>query len=110
MIALIEDHKDEMTALCRQYGVARLAVFGSAVNGAFAPDRSDLDFLVRFLDRRPTGRYATQYLDLADALENLFGRPVDLVTEQSIRNPFFREGVEATREIVYERADAEAVV
>jgi hypothetical protein len=110
MIALLHDHKDQMAALCREYGVARLAVFGSAANGQFAPHQSDLDFLVRFLDRKPTGRYAAQYLDLADALERLFGRPVDLVTEQSIRNPYFREGVEATREIVYEQPDSEALV
>jgi uncharacterized protein len=48
MISLIEDHLEEIVALCREYGVARLEVFGSAATGAFDPGRSDVDFLVEY--------------------------------------------------------------
>jgi predicted nucleotidyltransferase len=68
------------------------------------------DFLVRFLDRRPTGEYADRYLDLADSLERLFQCRVDLVTEESIRNPYFRREIEATRQRLYERPREEVAV
>jgi len=74
----------------------------------FDPQGSDLDFLVGFLDRQPTGAYAERVLGLADALEELFGRHVDLLTEESVRNPYFRQEIEAARQLVYECADQEA--
>ncbi len=110
MVAIIEQRKTALAELCRRYGVERLFVFGSAVLGRFDPQHSDLDFLVRFSDRAPTGEYADRYLGFADALEDLFGRPVDLVTEESIRNPFFRREVEATRQLLYEQPSKETSV
>jgi hypothetical protein len=59
-------------------------------------------------DRQPTGEYADRYLDLAEALEKLFKRPVDLVTEQSIHNPYFQQEIETTRQLVYEQASADS--
>ena len=110
MIALLEQKKTAVIALCRQFNVERLDLFGSAASGEFHAESSDLDFVVRFANREPTGAYADRYLDFAEALERLFQRSVDLVTEQSIRNPYFRREVEATRQPIYERQDAEAVV
>ncbi len=46
MIALIEDNREAIAELCRQFGVRRLAVFGSAAKGTFDPATSDVDFLV----------------------------------------------------------------
>jgi predicted nucleotidyltransferase len=97
----IQPHKAELHALCRQYGVERLALFGSATSEAFDAATSDLDFIVQFADTSPG--YADRYLDFAEALEALFGRDVDLVTERSISNPYFRKTVDATREVVYDR-------
>ena len=110
MIGLVEARKREIAELCRRYGVERIDLFGSAVSGRFDPSVSDLDFVVHFADRQPTGGYAERYLDLADSLERLFQRRVDLVTEQSIRNPYFRREIEATREILYEQPRQEAVI
>lgn len=110
MIELVENQKQAVSKLCRQYRVERLDIFGSAANGPFEPGRSDLDFLVHFGQRNPTGEYAARYLDFADALEKLFSRRVDLLTEQSIRNPYLRREVEATRQIVYEQSDGEAAL
>ena len=53
MIALIEDNREAIVALCEQYGVQRLAVFGSAAKGTFDPATSDLDFVVEFEDYGP---------------------------------------------------------
>jgi predicted nucleotidyltransferase len=110
MIAIVEEQKPELSELCRRYQVERLDVFGSATTERFAPDQSDLDFVVRFGDRQPTGDYADRYLDFAEALERLFHRPVDLVTEESIRNPFFRREIEATRQLLYEQPLRQAAV
>ena len=101
MIALIEQNRDALARSCRQFRVERLEIFGSAAKGTFQPDSSDLDFLVTFADARP-GTYADRYLGLLLALEKLFQREVDLVTERSIRNPYFRNAVEATRQLVYD--------
>lgn len=110
MINLVPNQNEELSELCRHYRVERLDVFGSAASGGFETGRSDLDFLVRFAGRGPTGEYAERYLDFAGALEKLFQRPVDLVTEQSIRNPFFLREVEATRQVIYEQPHGQAAV
>ena len=110
MIALVVKKKRELAELCQKFKVERLDLFGSAADGDFKPESSDLDFLVRFADRQPTGDYADRFLDLADAMERLFQRPVDLVTEQSVRNPYFRRVVEASRQPVYERQDTQIAV
>ncbi len=110
MIALVAKKKRELTELCRKFKVTRLDLFGSAADGDFNQKTSDLDFLVRFADRQPTGDYANRFLDLAEALERLFQRPVDLVSEESVRNPYFRRVVEASRQPIYERPDAQTAV
>ncbi len=110
MIDLVAHRRAEIAELCLHYRVERLDVFGSAASGAFKNGQSDLDFLVRFQHRAPTGEYADRYLGLADALERLFHCRVDLVSEESIRNPYFRREVEETRELVYEPARAEAII
>jgi predicted nucleotidyltransferase len=106
MIDLVEQNLDAIRALCRRYRVARLALFGSAATDAYRDASSDLDFLVAFADPA-LGSYADRYLAFAEALEMLFGRPVDLVTERSVRNPYFRRELEATRQVIYDERDEE---
>jgi uncharacterized protein len=101
VIALIEQNRDALVRLCRQFRVERLELFGSTVKGTFQLATSDVDFLVTFADAQP-GTYADRYLGLLLALEQLFQREIDLVTERSIRNPYFRKAVEATRQLVYD--------
>jgi uncharacterized protein len=108
MIAVVEHKKDALANLCRQFGVERLELFGSAATDSFQPATSDLDFIVRF-SFPSAGSYLDRYLDFAEALEQLFQRPVDLLTERAIRNPYFRRSIEATRQPVYERRNKEAV-
>ncbi len=110
MVAIVEQRKTALVELCRRYRVERLYLFGSAVLGHFDVRRSDLDFLVRFSDREPTGEYADRYLGFAEALERLFDRPVDVITEESIHNPYFRSEVESTRQLLYEQSSEETPV
>jgi hypothetical protein len=77
-----------------------LAVFGSAASGQFDPARSDLDLLVEFR-AMPPAQHADSYFGLWEELERLFGVPVDLVEAAPIRNPYFLETVQATKETLY---------
>jgi uncharacterized protein len=96
----IESHMSELGELCRRYGVRRLELFGSATGDKFHPDTSDIDFLVEFHDPEVPG-YADRYFGLLESLQGLFGRPVDLVVDRAIRNAFFREAVERTKQLLY---------
>ena len=107
MIDLVANHMTEIAALCRQFGVRRLDLFGSAATDAFDPAKSDLDFVATFADTSAPN-YADRYLNFADALETLLDRPVDVVIDRSIRNPSFRQAVEATRQPVYDERNAPA--
>jgi uncharacterized protein len=109
MIDIIEQHRDDFYALCRQFGVLRLDLFGSAATGAFDAATSDLDFIATFANTERPG-YARRYLGFAETLEALFGHPVDLLTEGLIRNPYFRQAVEATRQPVFAEHNAPAEV
>ena len=100
MLPLIMEHRSEIAALCRRFGVRRLAVFGSAARGAdFDPQRSDVDFVVAF--ERIDGASLDEFLALRDALAAAVGRPVDLVMEGSVRNPFIQAGIQRSAETVY---------
>ncbi len=101
------DHRDEIARLCRAYGVDRLEVFGSAADGRFDPVRSDFDFIVRFASGDGDS-LARRFLGLAEALESLLGRRVDLMTDHAIENPYLRRSVEATRRSLYVEPTAEA--
>jgi len=101
MIAAIENKRRELAELCRTYHVRRLELFGSAtLSDQFDPRTSDLDFLVDFKSAEELNP-ADQYFGLWEALKDLFGRDVDLVTVRSLRNPYFIRSVNATREPVY---------
>ena len=100
MIPALADNQVELERLCRQYRVQRLDLFGSAAAGTYRQGESDLDFLVEF-EPLPPGAYADTYFGLLEALERLFGQPVDLVVDSAIRNPYFRESVERTRAPLY---------
>jgi predicted nucleotidyltransferase len=101
MIDLVEQRRKSIAELCRRHEVRRLELFGSAARGDFEPVKSDLDFVVQFTRTGYAG-YADAFLDFAEALEKLFGRKVDLLTERMIRSPHFRAAVNASRQVVYE--------
>jgi predicted nucleotidyltransferase len=106
MASVLDSHLAEIPALCRRYGVARLELFGSAASGEFDPQRSDLDFLVQF--DTDSSRLFDRYFGLKESLEALYGRRVDLVTAGSLRNPYFIEAVNRSRQLVYAAEDAQA--
>jgi predicted nucleotidyltransferase len=101
MLDLIEQNRTPLKALCNKYGVRRLDLFGSAAEGQFDPERSDLDFVVDFSEQASMDAF-DRFFGLQFDLEALFGRKVDLVTDRSIRNPYFRRSVDTSRIPVYD--------
>jgi predicted nucleotidyltransferase len=101
MSGLIEEHAEAIRALCREYGVARLEVFGSAATGAFDPARSDVDFIVDYAPETDLGPWLKRYFEFKERLEALLGRPVDLVMAGAMRNPYFIRSVNESRRLLY---------
>ena len=93
-------HRDAIALLCQRFGIARLALFGSATGEQFKPGESDYDFLVE-LDLAAEGSRAQRIVEFAESLEALLGAPVDLVNPHYIRNRYFAAEVERTRTPVY---------
>lgn len=100
MVALLEENAGEVQALCARLGVEKLDIFGSATREDFSPDASDLDFLVQF-SPSAKDRLLDRYLELAESLERIYGRPVDLLTERSLKNPILKATIARTRQRVY---------
>jgi hypothetical protein len=100
MTNIIEQHYDGIAELCRRAGARSLGVFGSVLRNDFDPATSDLDFLVEF-DDLPPAQYADAYFSLKEGLETLFGRPIDLVTRNSLANPYFRDRIARESRSVY---------
>ena len=86
--------------LCERCKANKLWIFGSATNSEFN-EKSDFDFLVDFR-KMDLVDYAENYFLLAENLEKLLGRNVDLVTVNSLSNPYFVENVEKTKVLIYD--------
>jgi uncharacterized protein len=102
---LVAQHIPDIQALCRELGVSKLEIFGSAVTDEFDPERSDVDFLVTYPMNYDFGPWANRYVQLAERLEEILMREVDLITERALRtkkNVYFQRAVDANRETVFE--------
>ncbi len=103
MVSAVSAHTPRIADLCRTHGVRRLCLFGSAARGQAGDAFGDIDFLVVF-DDLEVGQYADAYFGLLQSLEALLGRPVDLVEEDAIENPYLRSSADGSRVVLYERA------
>lgn len=90
---------DTIAAICQSHAVRRLFVFGSALTDRFDETRSDVDFLVEF--EPDVDSYFEAYFGLKETLEDIVGRPVDLVTSNMLQNPYFAESVRQSAEELY---------
>ena len=103
MNPIIEAKKPEIAALCRQYGVSKLDLFGSATGPDWDSERSDFDFIVSFHRYGPG--IATRLVGFLDALELLLGRRIDLIIDRAMK-PRVREFVASQRQAIYESDDS----
>ena len=100
MVAVLEDKRDEIAALCRKYGVQHLYVFGSALGEDSRPGESDVDMLVELgpMDGRTK---AHAYFDMLDELRGLLDTKVDLVMAGAVKNRFIARDIERTKQMLY---------
>lgn len=96
---LIENNIQKIVALCKKYKVNKLFVFGSILTDRFNDD-SDVDLVVSF-NKSEINDYFDNYFDFKYSLEELFGRDVDLLEEQTIKNPYLKKNVDATKALIY---------
>lgn len=89
----------DISRLCAQYGVNRLYAFGSVLTKRFN-EESDVDLIVDF-QPMDLSCYADNYYALKQALEELLHKPVDLLEDQAIRNPYFRQAINSQRQLIY---------
>jgi len=90
--------RDVLEPFCQRWRARELASFGSAVRDDFGPD-SDVDMLVSFDADAPWSLW--DLITMRDELGALFGRPVDLVEREGLRNPFRRQRILETRRVIY---------
>lgn len=96
---LIEGNIDKICILCLKHKVGKLFVFGSVLTNSFKND-SDVDLVVDF-NEVDLYDYADNYFELKFSLEKLFKRDVDLLEEKAIKNPFLRQSIDSTKQLIY---------
>lgn len=96
---VIEYHKEKLKALCDKHHVEKMYLFGSALNSNFN-SKSDIDFLVKFkvIELK---NYFENYINFKENLKKLLGRDVDLVEEQTLKNPILINSIDTNKELVY---------
>jgi predicted nucleotidyltransferase len=101
---LIEKNIDSIKNLCDKHKVKELYIFGSVLTDRFN-EASDIDILIQF-DDIELNDYFDNYMDFKEELESLLKYPVDLVENQAIKNPIFRQIVDRDKKLIYERKSA----
>ncbi|MCB9425980.1 MAG: nucleotidyltransferase domain-containing protein [Flavobacteriales bacterium] len=96
---ITEKNLTRLKQLCDSHHVEMLYVFGSATGHNFKPT-SDIDFLVRFKSF-DLSKYFDNYIDLKNALKKIFKREIDLVEEQTVKNPILKESIDRNKKLIY---------
>jgi len=97
----IKYDSDSLRKFCRQRGISKLELFGSALRDDFRPD-SDVDLLCTL--RSDTNCTLLGWADIQIKLTEIFGRPVDLVSRWAIersQNPYRRNAILSTTQTIY---------
>ena len=97
----LSKYKTGLQTICDENQVIKkLYIFGSALTSRFNETASDIDILVETADILPEEK-GEKLILLWDNLESLFNRKIDLLTENSLRNPFLKKEIEQTRKLIY---------
>ena len=106
----ISGKTDLFADLCKHHDVAYLYAFGSSVSqDKFNPETSDIDLLVEVNTKDPLER-GENLLSLWDSFEQFFNRKVDLLTDSSIKNPYLRKSIDATKILIYDGKRAQILI
>ncbi|HBK88993.1 MAG: nucleotidyltransferase domain-containing protein [Cyclobacteriaceae bacterium] len=101
LMTLIQKRYSDFVDLCREHKVNKMYAFGSSITDGFDPESSDIDIVVSVDIDDPADR-GEALLSLWDKLEVLFERKVDLLTEDSIKNPYLKSNINRTKKLIYD--------
>ena len=90
---------DDIVALCKNYPIRRLSLFGSILHDDFTPE-SDIDILIEFEPDAKIGYF--ELVEIQFQLSDIIGREVDLLTPGAL-SKYFRHQVLDTAQMIYER-------
>ena len=99
MMNRLEKHSSDIINLCKKYKVKSLYAFGSVLNTNFN-ESSDIDLIVDFTTMKIED-YADNYFDFKFSLQDIFKRPIDLLEEKAIKNPFLKQSIDQKKQLVY---------
>jgi predicted nucleotidyltransferase len=92
-------YASDIAELCKMHKVKSLYIFGSVLKDKFN-NESDIDLIVDF-ENMDVEDYADNYFDFKFALQDILKRPVDLLEEKAIKNPYFRKSLNQQRQLLY---------
>lgn len=98
-MGIVEQNMDDIKRLCVLYNVDKMYLFGSVLDSSFN-EKSDIDLLVKFKSME-LSNYLDNYIGFKENLEALFGREVDLVEEQTLRNPVLIKSINKSKSLIY---------
>jgi len=98
-MGIVDRNIEDLKKLCAMYNVEKIYLFGSVLNSNFN-NESDIDLLVNFKSIE-FSKYFDNYMDFKENLEKLFGRKVDLVEEQTLRDPILINSIDKSKELIY---------
>jgi uncharacterized protein len=98
-MSILEPHIKEIKRLCSAHKVKQLYAFGSVLTNKFNT-KSDVDLVVDF-DTMDISDYADNYFDFKFSLQKILNRPVDLLEEKAVKNPYFRKNLNQQRLLIY---------
>ena len=109
LIDEIQGKINEFSLICREHDVLFLYAFGSSISPEFNEKESDFDFLVSIDEEDPLLK-GEKLISLWDKLENFFHRKIDLLTENSIKNPFLKKSIDDTKVLIYDGREKKVFV
>ena len=95
----LERYTTDIAKLCENHKVRSLYAFGSVLTDSFNKE-SDIDLIVDFSNMEVED-YADNYFDFKFSLQDILKRPIDLLEEKAIKNPYFRQSIKQQRLLVY---------
>jgi predicted nucleotidyltransferase len=99
----IQNYSAQIKKFCIKWKVTELALFGSVIRNDFDPIKSDVDVLITFEENHSWG---WEIVTMKEELEEIFKRPVDLVSKRAIensKNPYRKNEILNSYEIIYDQ-------
>ncbi|MGJ3234996.1 nucleotidyltransferase family protein [Marivirga sp.] len=97
----IRNNSDIFEGICKAHKVEKMYAFGSSITDKFDFEKSDVDLLVHLDIDNPLDR-GEALMSLWDKLETFFSNKVDLLTADSLKNPYLKKSIEETKVEIYD--------